>query len=316
MGRQPRPSAEPLLRRLLAERILVMDGATGTLIQGFGLDEADYRGERLADHPSPLKGNHDLLCLTRPDVVERVHEAYLEAGADIVFTNTFTATAVAQADYGTEALCEEINREGARVARAAADRWTARTPERPRFVAGSIGPMNRTLSMSPKVDDPAYRAVTFDQVRDAYADQVRGLVEGGADILLIETVFDTLNAKAAIAACQEVLEDRGAELPIMISVTVTDRSGRTLSGQTVEAFLISVAHARPLSVGINCALGAEEMRPWLSELAAAAEGLLVSAHPNAGLPNAFGGYDQAAADTGRLIGEFARDGLVNIVGGC
>ena len=311
-----RPSPTPLLRRLLAERILVMDGATGTLLQGFGLTEDDYRGERLAGHPSPLKGNHDLLCLTRPDVVDRVHELYLEAGADIVFTNTFTATRVAQADYGTQALCEEISREGARIARAAADRWSARTPEQPRFVAGSIGPMNRTLSMSPKVDDPAYRAVSFDEVRDAYAEQVRGLVDGGADILLIETIFDTLNAKAAIAACQEVLEERGADLPIMISVTVTDRSGRTLSGQTVEAFWVSVAHARPLSVGINCALGAEEMRPWLAELSATAEGVFVSAHPNAGLPNAFGGYDEAAATTGGLIGAFARDGLVNIAGGC
>ena len=215
---------------------------------------------------------------------------------------------MAQADYGTQALCEEISREGARIARAAADRWSARTPEQPRFVAGSIGPMNRTLSMSPKVDDPAYRAVTFDEVRDAYAEQVRGLVDGGADILLIETIFDTLNAKAAIAACQEVLEERGADLPVMISVTVTDRSGRTLSGQTVEAFWNSVAHARPLSVGINCALGAEEMRPWLAELAATAEGVFVSCHPNAGLPNAFGGYDEAAATTGGLLGEFARDG--------
>jgi 5-methyltetrahydrofolate--homocysteine methyltransferase len=305
--------ATDVLRRLLAERILVLDGAMGTMAQQLGLEEDDYRGERFADHDRPLKGNHDVLVLTRPDAIERVHEAYLEAGADIVETNTFTATRIAQADYGLEGLAEEMNREAARVARRACDRWS--TPERPRFVAGSIGPTNRTLSLSPRVDDPAYRAVTFDEMRDAYLEQARGLIDGGADILFVETIFDTLNAKAAIIACRTAMAERDLDVPLIISATITDRSGRTLSGQTVEAFLASVAHAEPLAVGLNCALGGEEIRPWLADLAAAAT-TYTSCHPNAGLPNAFGGYDQAAATTGALAGGFATDGLVNIVGGC
>jgi 5-methyltetrahydrofolate--homocysteine methyltransferase len=308
-------AAQHALEQHLARRILVLDGAMGTMVQRYGLEEDDFRGSRFSTHPHDLKGNTDLLVLTRPDVVEAIHEAYLEAGSDIIETNTFTATAIAQADYGLESLAYELNVEGARIARRAADAWTARTPDRPRFVAGSIGPTNRTLSISPDVANPAYRSVLFDEVRAAYADQVRGLVDGGAHLLLVETIFDTLNAKAALVAVEEVFEERGARLPVMISVTVTDRSGRTLSGQTIDAFWVSVAHARPFSVGLNCALGARDMRPYLAELAGLAP-CHVSCYPNAGLPNAFGQYDEAAADTARQIREFAEAGLVNIVGGC
>ncbi|MCY4028782.1 MAG: methionine synthase [Acidobacteria bacterium] len=299
----------------LAGRILVLDGAMATMVQPLGLEEADFRGPRFAEHGHELKGNNDVLVLTQPEAIVRIHDAYLAAGADIVETDTFTSTAVAQADYGLEAAAYEMNVAAARLAREAADRWTARTPERPRFVAGSIGPTNRTLSISPDVNDPTFRAVTFDAVRDAYAEQARGLLDGGSDLLLVETVFDTLNGKAAIAAILDVFDERGAEVPLMISVTITDRSGRTLSGQTIDAFWVSIAHARPFSVGVNCALGAREMRPYLSELARLAD-TWVSCYPNAGLPNAFGEYDEHPAETARLLREFAESGLVNLVGGC
>ena len=305
----------PSLTDLLASRILVLDGAMGTMLQRHGLTEADFRGERFRDHPRDLRGDSDVLVLTRPDLVRGIHEAYLAAGADIVETCTFTATAVAQADYGLEPFVYEMNVAGARLAREAADAWTARTPGRPRLVAGSIGPTNRTLSLSPDVADPSFRAITFDQLRAAYVEQVRGLADGGCDALLIETIFDTLNAKAAIAAAQDVFEERGQALPLMISVTITDRSGRTLSGQTVDAFWVSVAHARPVTVGINCALGARDMRPYLAELSRVAD-TRVSCYPNAGLPNAFGGYDETPDQTAAAIREFAESGLVNLVGGC
>ena len=303
------------LEALLDERILIMDGAMGTMIQRHGLDEAAFRGERFAGHGQDLKGNNDLLALTRPDVIGGIHHAYLEAGSDIVETNTFSSTAIAQSDYGLEGLAYELNLEAARLAKAAADDWTRRTPDRPRFVAGAIGPTNRTLSISPDVNDPGLRASTFDAMRDAYAEQARGLLDGGCDLLLVETIFDTLNAKAALVAIQDVFDARGAAVPLMISVTVTDRSGRTLSGQTIDAFYVSIRHARPLSVGINCALGARDMRPYLAELAAIAE-CRVSCYPNAGLPNAFGEYDETPDETARLLGEFAKSGLVNLLGGC
>jgi 5-methyltetrahydrofolate--homocysteine methyltransferase len=293
------------LRDLLDQRIAVLDGAWGTMVQGAGLTAADYRGARLADHPRDVTGDPDLLNLTRPDVVLDLHRQYLAAGADILTTNTFTATSIGQADYGLEPLVREMNLRGAQLARQAADEAGGR------FVAGSIGPMNVTLSLSPRVEDPAYRARSFDQVYAAYAEQIQALAEGGADLLLIETIFDTLNAKAAIAAAREV----AADLPLWISVTIVDRSGRTLSGQTVEAFWRSVEHAHPLVVGVNCALGAAEMHPYVTELSRLA-GTYTACHPNAGLPNAFGGYDQAPEETARLLGEFADAGMVNIVGGC
>ena len=303
------------LHALLATRILLLDGAMGTMIQRHTLDEADFRGDRFRTHPHDLKGNGDVLALTRPDVIGGIHREYLAAGADILETNTFSSTAIAQADYGLESLAYELNLEGTRVAKAAADEWSARTPDRPRFVAGAMGPTNRTLSISPDVDNPATRAVTFDQVREAYRDQVRGLIDGGADLLLLETIFDTLNAKAAIAAILEIFEERGVELPLMLSATITDRSGRTLSGQMIDAFYASVRHAKPFSVGLNCALGAEQMRPYMAELARIAE-CHVTSYPNAGLPNAFGEYDEQPADTARLLRDFAESGFVNILGGC
>jgi 5-methyltetrahydrofolate--homocysteine methyltransferase len=309
------PTPTPTLTDLLASRILVLDGAMGTMVQRYGLGEADFRGERFGDHARDLRGDTDVLVLTRPNVIRAIHDEYLAAGADIVETCTFTATAIAQADYGLEPFVHEMNVAAARLAREAADAWTARTPDRPRLVAGSVGPTNRTLSLSPDVSDPSFRAVTFDAVRAAYAEQVRGLVEGGCDALLIETIFDTLNAKAAIAAAEDVFEALGRSLPLMISVTITDRSGRTLSGQTVDAFWVSIAHARPVSVGINCALGASEMRPFLAELARVAP-TRVSCYPNAGLPNAFGGYDETPGQTAAFLREFAEAGLVNLVGGC
>ncbi len=287
----------------------------GTMIQRYGLDERDFRGDRFQQHDTDLKGNNDLLCLTRPDVVEAIHRAYLEAGADIIETNTFNATRIAQAEYRTEALVSAINKAAAQIARRAADAFTARNPNKPRFVAGAIGPLNRTLSLSPDVNNPGYRAVTFDEVREAYAEQVRALLDGGVHLLLIETVFDTLNCKAALYAIEEVFEERQQRVPVMISGTITDASGRTLSGQTVEAFWISVKHARPFSIGLNCALGAKEMRPHLEVLAGIAD-CFVSAYPNAGLPNAFGEYDQSPHEMCTFIEEFARSGLVNIVGGC
>ncbi|MCG8557475.1 MAG: methionine synthase [Proteobacteria bacterium] len=287
----------------------------GTLIQAADLGEDDFRGSRFAGHPVDLKGNNDLLCLTRPELVGSMHDAYLQAGADIVETNTFSATRIAQADYRTQPVVREMNREAARIAKEATVRWTGNNPSKPRFVAGAIGPTNRVLSMSPDVNDPGFRALGFDDMKSAYAEQVQGLIEGGADLLLVETITDTLNAKAALLAIDEVAAALGRRLPLMVSVTITDKSGRTLSGQTVEAFWISIAHAKPMTVGINCALGAGEMRPFLKELSDVAT-TYVSCYPNAGLPNAFGQYDEPAATTARLIGEFARAGLVNLVGGC
>jgi 5-methyltetrahydrofolate--homocysteine methyltransferase len=303
------------LDELLARRILLLDGAMGTMIQRYRLTEADFRGERFREHRHDLKGNNDLLVLTRPDVIREIHHAYLEAGADIIETNTFSSTAIAQADYKLDAIAYELSREGAHLARGAADEWNRKTPERPRFVAGAIGPTNRTLSISPDVGNPAFRAVTFDQVVAAYKDHVRGLIDGGVDLLLLETIFDTLNAKAAIVAILDVFDENGVELPLMISVTITDRSGRTLSGQTLDAFYTSIRHARPFSVGLNCALGAREMRSHVAELARIAE-TYVTCYPNAGLPNAFGEYDELPAETSALLRDFAESGFVNIVGGC
>ena len=303
------------LHELLANRILILDGAMGTMIQRHKLTEADFRGERFRDHAKDLRGNSDLLVLTQPEIIGSIHREYLEAGADIIETNTFTSTVIAQADYGLESLVRELNVQGARLAKAAAEEWTAKTPDRPRFVAGSIGPMNRTLSISPDVNDPAFRGMTFDQAREAYEEQVRGLIDGGADLLLLETIFDTLNSKAGIVAIENVFEERGVRLPLLISVTITDRSGRTLSGQTLDAFYTSIRHAKPLSVGINCAIGARDMRPYLAELARIAE-CYVSCYPNAGLPNAFGQYDELPAETAALLREFAESGFVNILGGC
>jgi len=303
------------LKAVARERILVLDGAWGVMIQREDLSEADFRGERFAAHNHPQKGNNDLLILTRPDLVEGLHDTYFAAGADISETNTFSATTIAQADYGLEEAVWDLNFEGARLARASADRWTEKEPHKPRFVAGAIGPTNRTLSISPDVNDPGYRSVSFDEVYDAYKQQARALHEGGVDLFLIETIFDTLNAKAAIKAILD-LEDEGYEpLPLWISGTITDRSGRTLSGQTAEAFWNSVRHARPFAVGFNCALGAELMRPYVAELARIAD-TLVAAYPNAGLPNAMGQYDEQPHETAHFLEEWAKSGLVNIVGGC
>ena len=304
-------SAADQLRSLLEERILILDGSWGVLIHRHELSEAEYRGERFCDHPRDLRGDPDLLNLTRPEIILALHRQYLEAGADITTTNTFTATAIGQADYSLSEVAYEMSVEGARLARRACDEWTARTPDRPRFAAGSVGPLNVTLSLSAKVDDPSHRAVTFDQVYETYVEQIRGLAEGGVHLLLIETIFDTLNAKAAIAAAQEA----APELPLWISFTAVDRSGRNLSGQTVEAFWISIQHADPLVVGVNCSLGATEMRPFVEDLARIAT-TYTSCHPNAGLPNAFGAYDEQPGDTSRLLRGFAEEGLLNIVGGC
>ena len=308
-------SAEATLKALLETRILVIDGAMGTMFQRRGLTDADFRGERFKDHPHDLKGNSDLLCLTRPDVVRSVHDLYLEVGADIIETNTFTATRIAQADYHLEDAAYDMNVAAARIAKEAAREWSDRTPDKPRFVAGSIGPLNRSLSVSPDVGDPSFRSVTFDEVEATYAEQIRGLIDGGADILLVETIFDTLNAKACIVALERVFTERGERLPVMMSVTVVDRSGRNLSGQTVDAFWASVAHVRPLSVGLNCSLGAKDMRPYVHELSKIVP-LPISCYPNAGLPNAFGGYDETPETTASLLRDFARAGMVNIVGGC
>jgi 5-methyltetrahydrofolate--homocysteine methyltransferase len=303
------------LDTLLRHRILILDGAMGTMVQQHQLDENAVRGERFRDHPVALQNNIDLLVLTRPEIITGIHHAYLEAGADIIETNTFASTAIAQSDFSLESLAYDLNVAGARLARQAADQWSDRTPDRPRFVAGAIGPTNRTLSISPDVNNPGFRAATFADVRQAYREQVRGLIDGGADLLLLETIFDTLNAKAAIAAMLDEFEARGIELPVMISATITDRSGRTLSGQTLDAFYVSIEHVRPFSVGINCAFGARQMRPYVAELSRlAAE--YVTCHPNAGLPNAFGEYDEAPAETARLLREFAEAGVIDIVGGC
>ena len=303
------------LEHALAERILILDGAMGTMIQRHKLDEEQFRGERFASHPIDLKGDNDLLVLTQPEIIASIHREYLEAGADIIETNTFNSTAIAQADYGLQAAVYELNLAAARLAKDVAQEWTRRTPDRPRYVAGSMGPTNKLLSISPDVNDPTARSVTFDEVRDAFAEQARALIDGGCDLLMVETVVDTLNAKAAIMAVTNVFEEKGVELPLMISVTITDRSGRTLSGQTIDAFWVSVAHARPFSVGINCALGAREMRPYIAELSRMAP-VYISCYPNAGLPNAFGEYDEGPTETGELLGEFATSGFLNLVGGC
>jgi 5-methyltetrahydrofolate--homocysteine methyltransferase len=303
------------LKAAAKQRILVLDGAWGAMIQRRGLTEADFRGERFMDHSVHLKGDNDLLCLTRPDIIRELHDAYYDAGADISETNTFSSTSIAQADYALESAVRDINLAGARIAREAADRWTEKTPDKPRFVAGSIGPLNRMLSMSSDVNDPGARLVTFDQVYDAYREQVQALHEGGVDLFLIETITDTLNCKAALKAILD-LEDEGYEaLPIWISGTITDRSGRTLSGQTVEAFWNSVKHARPFAIGLNCALGAELMRPHIAELARISD-TLIAAYPNAGLPNAFGEYDETPEQTSCMLHEWAQSGIVNILGGC
>jgi len=299
----------------LRRRILILDGSMGAYLQGFGLGEADFRGARFADHPSPLKGNTDLLNLTRPDLVETVHTAYFDAGADIVETNTFTATSISQADYGMSHLAYEINFHGARIARRAADAAMARDPGRPRWVAGALGPTNKTASISPDVSDASFRAVTFDELAAAYREEARGLVDGGVDLLLVETIFDTLNGKAALFAIEDLFDEIGRRLPLMISMTVVDRSGRNLSGQTVEAFWVAMAHARPLSVGINCSLGADDMRPYVETFAAVAD-CFTSCYPNAGLPNAFGGYDDTPEHMAEMLGDFARQGWLNIVGSC
>lgn len=305
------------IEQQLQQRILVIDGAMGTMIQRHRLSEADYRGSRFADWPSDLKGNNDLLCLTQPGIIRGIHGEYLQAGADIIETNTFNAQRVSLADYGMEALAYEINLAAARLAREAVDSFE-KTSGKQAFVAGAIGPMNKTLSLSPDVNNPGFRALTFDEAADAYFEQVKGLVDGGVDVLLIETIFDTLNAKAAIFAIKKYFREHpvtGGSLPIMISGTITDASGRTLSGQTLEAFYYSIRHAKPLSVGLNCALGAREMRPHIEELSQLAS-CYTSAYPNAGLPNAMGEYDEHPEDTGHYLEEWAREGFVNIVGGC
>lgn len=299
----------------LSNRILVLDGAMGTMLQRYNFTDEDYRGERFKEWPHSLKGNNDLLSLTQPQPIEAVHRQYLEAGADIIETNTFSGTTIAMADYHMEDLVYELNYESARIARKVCDEFSQKTPSQPRFVAGSIGPTNKTASLSPDVNDPGFRAVTFDELRVAYKQQAEALLDGGADILLVETVFDTLNAKAALFAIAEIKEERGVEIPVMLSGTITDASGRTLSGQTAEAFLISVSHSDLLSVGFNCALGAKQLTPYLESLASNSD-FYISAYPNAGLPNAFGQYDESPEDMAAQIREYLEKGLVNIIGGC
>ena len=321
MSRSSAPTLAPALNedrqarlaKALSARILVLDGAAGTMIQSEKLSEADYRGARFADWPQDLGGNNDLLNLTRPDVIKGIHEAYLDAGADIIETNTFSSTGIAQADYGMEAIAREMAYEGARLARAAAD--AASTDDKPRFVAGAIGPTNRTASISPDVNDPGARNVTFEDLAATYAEQAHALMDGGADTLLIETIFDTLNAKAAVFGIEGVFRERGERLPIQLSVTITDQSGRTLSGQTATAFWHAMRHAKPLSVGLNCALGPDLMRPYVEEMSRVCETYL-SAYPNAGLPNAFGEYDETPQSMTEHLEEWARSGLVNILVGC
>ncbi|WP_103866096.1 homocysteine S-methyltransferase family protein [Aquimarina sp. I32.4] len=303
------------IQKILEERILILDGAMGTMLQRYKFTEEDFRGERFKDWSVPVQGNNDLLSITQPEALKEVHRLYFEAGADIVETNTFSGTTIAMADYEMEELVYELNYESAKIAKEVADEFTAKEPGKPRFVAGSIGPTNRTASMSPDVNDPGYRAVTFDELRIAYKQQVEALIDGGSDILLVETVFDTLNAKAALFAIEEVKEEKNIDIPIMISGTITDASGRTLSGQTAEAFLISVSHIPMLSVGFNCALGANQLTPHLEVLAQKAN-FGVSAHPNAGLPNAFGEYDETPEEMAEQIKEYLEKNLVNIVGGC
>ncbi len=301
------------IQKIARERILILDGAMGSMLQDYRLDEAGYRGARFADWPHPLKGNNDLLNLSQPQIVEEIHSKYFAAGADLVETNTFNAQTVSMADYGMESLVRELNLAGARLARKAADAYT--TPDKPRFVAGAIGPTNRTLSLSPDVNRPGYRAISFDELATAYQEQTEALIEGGVDVLLVETIFDTLNAKACLFAIQDAFTATGKELPIMISGTITDASGRTLSGQTTEAFLISMSHMPLLSIGLNCALGAKDLRPYLQTLSANTP-FLISAYPNAGLPNAFGGYDETPHQMADAVEEYLDLGIVNILGGC
>ena len=303
------------IEEVLKERILVLDGAMGTMLQRYQFTEEDFRGVRFKDWHLPLKGNNDLLSLTQPEALKEVHTKYFEAGADIVETNTFSGTTIAMADYGMEELVYELNYESARLAKLVANEFTKKEPNKPRFVAGSMGPTNKTASLSPDVNDPGFRAVDFDELKAAYKQQAEALLDGGADLLLVETIFDTLNAKAALFAIEEVKEDRNIEVPIMVSGTITDASGRTLSGQTAEAFLISISHIPMLSVGFNCALGAKQLIPHL-EVIAAKSNFYTSAHPNAGLPNAFGEYDETPKQMADQIKEYLEKGLINIIGGC
>lgn len=328
------PERVEKLQDALSRRILVLDGAMGTMLQQHALDEAGYRGRRFAhgcdgahghahagEHADgdgcqrDLKGDNDLLSLTHPEIIRDIHASYLDAGADFVETNTFNSTSISQADYALQHLVRELNREGAKLARAACDEAEHKTPGQPRFAIGVLGPTSRTASLSPDVNNPGFRNVDFDELENAYADATHGLVEGGVDVVMVETIFDTLNAKAALSGIARVFDELGGRLPVMISGTITDRSGRTLSGQTAEAFWYSVAHARPLSIGLNCALGAKDLRQHVEALAYVAD-CAVSAHPNAGLPNALGGYDETPGEMAKTLGEFARDGLLNIVGGC
>ena len=299
----------------LEQRILVLDGAMGTMIQNHSLDEEDFRGERFVDHPAILKGNNDLLSITQPEIIKEIHRNYFDAGADIVETNTFSSTSIGMVDYQMESLAYELNYESAKIAKEVSEEYLEKTPDQPRYVAGSIGPTNKTLSMSPEVNDPGYRAITFDELVIAYKEQVNGLVDGGSDLLLVETIFDTLNAKAALYAINEIKEERRIDIPIMVSGTITDASGRTLSGQTVEAFRISMNHIPILSIGFNCALGADQLLPYVKRLANQSD-LFVSAHPNAGLPNAFGAYDQSPEEMQALIEDYLKQNAVNIIGGC
>ncbi len=303
------------IQEAIQHKILVLDGAMGTMLQRYNFSEEDFRGERFKDFSHSLKGNNDLLSITQPQAIRDVHAQYFEAGADIVETNTFSGTTIGMADYHLEDLVYELNFQSAKIAREVADEFTAKNPNQPRFVAGSIGPTNRTASMSPNVNDPGYRAVTFDDLRIAYKQQVEALIDGGCDVLLVETIFDTLNAKAALFAIEEVKDERQIDIPIMVSGTITDASGRTLSGQTVEAFLISISHIPLLSIGFNCALGADQLKPYLKRLSRNTS-LNISAHPNAGLPNAFGQYDQTPLEMQALIREYLQDNLINIIGGC
>lgn len=303
------------IQSILKERILVLDGAMGTMIQRYDLDESDFRGNRFINHSHDLKGNNDLLCLTRPDIIAAIHTAYFEAGADIIETNTFSGTRIAQADYALQDIVYDLNKKAAEIAKEVAEKFTAQNPNKPRFVAGAFGPTNKTASLSPDVNDPGFRAVTFDELKEAYYEQAKGLLDGGVDLFLIETIFDTLNAKAALMAIAELFEARNIQIPIMISGTITDASGRTLSGQTTEAFLISISHLPLLSIGLNCALGAELMRPYIQVLADKAD-CFVSAYPNAGLPNEFGEYDQSPEAMAEQVKSFMESGLINIIGGC
>jgi 5-methyltetrahydrofolate--homocysteine methyltransferase len=303
------------IQDLLRERILVLDGAMGTMIQRYKLEENDFRGDRFKDHPHPLKGNNDLLSITRPDIIKVIHREYLEAGADILETNTFSGTTIAQADYHLQDAVYDINFYSAKIAREVADEFSKKDPSRPRFVAGAMGPTNKVASLSPDVNNPGFRAITFDELAVAYKQQAIALLDGGVDILLLETITDTLNTKAALFSIQEILEERNLDVPIMVSGTITDASGRTLSGQTTEAFLVSVSHVPLLSIGLNCALGADMLRPYLQVLNEKAP-FFVSAYPNAGLPNEFGHYDQTPEQMAVLVEEYLKEGLVNIIGGC